>query len=236
LIIAIDGPAGAGKSTVARIIAHKLGFLYIDTGAMYRALTLKIMQEKIDIKDNQRIVKMAVSSRIELTNKADGSINVFLDGRDVSKEIREPRISQIVSDIAKIKEVREEMLKLQKKLGEHNNAVLDGRDIGTVVFPEADRKFYIDARVGERVKRRYKELKELGQDITMKDVDADLSKRDKIDSTRQYAPLKKAQDAIYIDTTHMTIEEVVNRIYQKLINKKKSITLSKVTSYIRLLL
>ena len=236
MIIAIDGPAGAGKSTVARIIAHKLGFLYIDTGAMYRALTLKIMQEKIDIKDNQRIVKMAVSSRIELTNKADGSINVFLDGRDVSKEIREPRISQIVSDIAKIKEVREEMLKLQKKLGEQNNAVLDGRDIGTVVFPEADRKFYIDARVGERVKRRYKELKELGQDITMKDVDADLSKRDKIDSTRQYAPLKKAQDAIYIDTTHMTIEEVVNRIYQKLINKKKSITLSKVTSYIRLLL
>lgn len=214
MIIAIDGPAGAGKSTVARIIAQKLGFIYIDTGAMYRALTLKSLREKIDIKDNQRIIKMAASSCIELTNNPDGSVKVFLDKMDVSKEIRQPCITQFVSDIAKIKEVREIMLRLQRRLGGQNNVVLDGRDIGTIVFPDADRKFYIDAEINERIKRRYKELRDLGQSVEIKDVQSDLSKRDKIDSTREFAPLKKAEDAIYIDTTDMTIEEVVNKILE----------------------
>jgi cytidylate kinase len=212
MIIAIDGPAGSGKSTVARILAHKLGFLYIDTGAMYRALTLKAIEEKIDIKDTTGLIEMANNSRIDLMNNPDGSIKIILDGRDVTGLIREPRITQWVSDIAKIKGIRQIMLGLQRKLGKERDSVLDGRDIGTVVFPDADKKFYIDADFKERVRRRYKELKELCQIITLEEVEKDLRNRDTIDSTREFAPLKKAADAIYIDTTDMTIEEVVNEV------------------------
>ncbi len=212
MIVAIDGPAGAGKSTVARIIAQKLGFLYIDTGAMYRALTLKALERKIDAKDIPALIEMARSTAIELINEQDGSLKIFLDGQDVSGTIRQPRITKLVSDIAKIKCVREIMLGLQRKLGQQRDSVLDGRDIGTVVFPDADRKFYIDAEFSVRVRRRYKELKELNQDVTLEDIDKDLCNRDNIDSTREFAPLKKAEDAIYIDTTDMSIDEVVNKL------------------------
>ena len=212
MIIAIDGPAGAGKSTVAKIIAQKLGFLYIDTGAMYRALTLKALEEKIDSQDSSQLIKMTCNTKIELTNDADGSLRVFLDGRDVTRQIRQPQITKFVSDIAKIKEVRQVMLCLQRNLGRQKNSILDGRDIGTVVFPDADKKFFIGADFEERVRRRYKELNELGQNVTMEDVKKDLHNRDTIDSTREVAPLKKAADAIYIDTTNMTIEEVVNKL------------------------
>jgi len=211
MIIAIDGPAGAGKSTVARILAKELGFLYIDTGAMYRALTLRVLEENIDIKDAMRIILTAKDTNIGLKHAPDASFKIFLDGREVTKDIRQPRITKFVSDIAKIKGVREVMLGLQRKLGSENNAVLDGRDIGTVVFPNAEKKFYIDADFKERVKRRYEELKGLGQDVSLNDVEADLRNRDTIDSTREFAPLKKADDAIYIDTTRMTIEEVVEK-------------------------
>ncbi len=216
MIVAIDGPAGAGKSTIAKIIAKELGFLYIDTGAMYRALTLKVLEEKIDIKSVQQIIEVAHQSIIDLINNQDGSLKVLLDGRDVSQKIREPQITKFVSDIAKIKEVREIMLGLQRKLGKQRDAVLDGRDIGTVVFPEADKKFYIDAQFRERVNRRYKELKDAGQGITEDEIAADLSNRDIIDSTREVAPLKKADDAIYIDTTNMAIGEVVERILKEI--------------------
>lgn len=212
MIIAIDGPAGAGKSTVARIIAQKLGFLYIDTGAMYRALTLKALERKINAKDIPALIEMARSTNIDLTNNQDSSLKILLDGRDVSSPIRQPRITRLVSDIAKIKGVREIMLGLQRKFGKLRDSVLDGRDIGTVVFPDADKKFYIDAEFSVRVRRRYKELKELNQDVTLKDIDKDLRNRDNIDSTREFAPLKKADDAIYIDTTNMAIEEVVNKV------------------------
>ena len=212
MIIAIDGPAGAGKSTVARITAQKLGFLYIDTGAMYRALTLKAIEEKIDVKDLAALIEMARSTVIDLVNNPEGVLKVFLDGEDVSGPIRQPRITRFVSDIARIKGVREIMLGLQRKLGVQRDSVLDGRDIGTVVFPEADRKFYIDADFKERVRRRYAELKEQGQDVTPEDIENDLHNRDKIDSTREFAPLKKAEDALYIDTTNLTIEEVVNKV------------------------
>lgn len=212
MIIAIDGPAGSGKSTVARILAHRLGFLYIDTGAIYRALTLKAMEKKIDIKDTTGLIEMANNSRIDLMNNPDVSLKIILDGRDVTGLIREPRITQWVSDIAKIKGIRQIMLGLQRKLGRERDSVLDGRDIGTVVFPDADKKFYLDAEFKERVRRRYKELKELGQTITLEEVEKDLRNRDTIDSTREFAPLKKAADAIYIDTTDITIEEVVNEV------------------------
>jgi len=212
MIIAVDGPAGAGKSTVARIIAQKLGFLYIDTGAMYRALTLKALERETDVKDTAALIEMARSTSIDLINNQDTSLRILLDGVDVSGPIRQPRITKLVSDIAKIKGVREIMLGLQRKLGEARDSVLDGRDIGTVVFPEADKKFYIDADFKERVMRRYKELKELNHDVTLEDIDKDLHNRDNIDSTREFAPLKKAGDAIYIDTTNMSIEEVVNKV------------------------
>lgn len=212
MIIAIDGPAGAGKSTIAKIIAQKLGFLYIDTGAMYRALTLKVIEEGADINDVQRIAEIASKSSIDLTNNPDSSLKVMLDGRDVSMRIREPRITKFVSDIAKIKGVRDIMLRLQRNFGKKGDCVLDGRDIGTVVFPDADKKFYLDAHFNERVKRRHMELNVLGQDVSAKDVEGDLQNRDTIDSTREIAPLRKAQDAVYIDTTNFSIEEVSEKV------------------------
>ena len=218
MIIAIDGPAGAGKSTVAKILAQKLNFLYLDTGSMYRALTLKAIEGSIDIKDTARLTQMVKASRLDLMNNPDGSMKVLLDDKDVSLSIREPRITRLVSDLAKIKEIREVMLGLQRKLGRQRDSVLDGRDIGTVVFPDADKKFYIDADFKERVARRYKELKGLGQDVTPEAIEADLKNRDTIDSTREFAPLKKADDAVYIDTTDLTIEEVVNKILGEIKN------------------
>lgn len=219
MIIAIDGPAGAGKSTVARLIAQKLGFLYIDTGAMYRALTLKVLEQNINLADTSRIIESAKASRIDLRNNPDGSLKVFLDDKDVTVQIRQPFITKSVSLIAKIRGVREVMAELQRKLGKQASAVLDGRDIGTVVFPDADKKFYIDANFKERVNRRLKELKGLGQDVTFADIEADLSNRDTIDSKREFAPLKKADDAVYIDTTDMSIEEVVEKVLFEITGK-----------------
>ena len=212
MIIAIDGPAGAGKSTVAKILAKRLNFIYIDTGAMYRALTLKTLEQNLDTNDTTNIIKMAAHTNIDLVSNNNGALRVLLDNRDVSDLIRQPRITKLVSDIAKIKEVREVMLELQRRLGLEGDCVLDGRDIGTVVFPNAEYKFYIDARFQERVERRYKELIDLGQDITFEEVEKDLQNRDTIDSNRQFAPLKKADDAEYIDTTHMNIDEVVVKL------------------------
>ncbi len=146
MIIAIDGPAGAGKSTVARLLAKELSFLYIDTGAMYRALTLKALEKKIGIQDTASVINMTANTSIDLTNTPDGSLRILLDARDVTQDIRQPQITQWVSAIAKIRGVREIMLRLQRKLGEQRDCVLDGRDIGTIVFPDADKKFYIDAK------------------------------------------------------------------------------------------
>jgi cytidylate kinase len=183
---------------------------------MYRALTLKVLENKIALDDIARIIELAKNTRVELRNNQFYSQEVLVDGKDVTVEIRQPRITQFVSDIAKIKGVREVMLALQRNSAKQGNVVLDGRDIGTVVFPNADKKFYIDAEFKERVKRRYKELNELGQNVTLKDIESDVCNRDTIDSTRQFAPLKKAKDAIYIDTTNMTVEEVVEKILKEI--------------------
>jgi CMP/dCMP kinase len=214
MIIAIDGPAGAGKSTVAKILAKRLDFLYIDTGSMYRALTLKVLENNVPVSDELRINQLASEMSLDLRNNADGSLSVILDGRDVSLVIRSPRITQLVSDVAKIKEVRQILVKMQRDLGRRGDCVLDGRDIGTVVFPQAQKKFFIDASADIRVGRRFKELKGLGQNVKEIEVALDLANRDKIDSTREASPLRKAEDAIYIDTTNLSIDQVVEKMLE----------------------
>jgi len=212
MIIAIDGPAGAGKSTVARLCAKKLGFIYLDTGAIYRALTLKALNKNIDFHDHERLIQMSKDTQLAISNNQDGSAKILLDGEDVSRMIREPRVNQLVSVLARIKGVRQEMLALQRSIGRQGDSVVDGRDIGTIVFPRADKKFYLDADFAERAKRRFKELNEAGSHASLEEVESDLRSRDNIDSSREFAPLKKADDAIYIDTTNMSIQEVVNTI------------------------
>jgi cytidylate kinase len=213
MIVAIDGPAGAGKSTVAKILAKRLDFLYIDTGSMYRALTLKALENNVLISDETRIIQLANGIKIDLCNNPNGSLTVMLDGKDVSLAIRQPRITQFVSDVAKIKDVRLILVKMQRELGRKGNCVLDGRDIGTVVFPNAEKKFFIDASAGVRVQRRFKELRSLGQSVAENEVAKDLANRDKIDSTRETSPLRQAPDAIYIDTTDLSIEQVVQEMF-----------------------
>jgi CMP/dCMP kinase len=213
MIIAVDGPAGAGKSTVAKILAKKLGFLYIDTGAMYRALTLKVLNNNVEVNNSRAVAALASQTKIDLIPTSEGPVKVFLDNKDVSVLVREPRVTQFVSNVAKIAAVRKIMVKLQRNLGDSKDCVLDGRDIGTVVFPKADKKFFIDANFEERVNRRYKDLINLKiTGVSRQQVAKDLKNRDTIDSTRKVAPLKKAQDAIYLDTTNMTIEHVVDKM------------------------
>ena len=212
MVIAIDGPAGAGKSTIARLLANELGFIYLDTGALYRALTLKALHKEISFSDEDSLIQLAAHTDLDLSNNPDKSIKVILDGRDVSGEIRSPAITQHVSDLAKIKGVRDALLKTQRQIGLSHDSVIDGRDIGTVVFPEARKKFFLDASFITRAERRFKELKEKGINVTQKEVERDLRNRDSIDSTRNCAPLKQAEDAIYIDSTNMTIQEVLNKL------------------------
>lgn len=212
LIIAIDGPAGSGKSTVAKNVAKRLGLLYVDTGAMYRALTLKAIKENVDLSDEGALVELTRRTKIVLKMDEDFKLSVLLDGEDVSEEIRELSVTNKVKHLACIPKVREEMVLLQRKAASRGKAVLEGRDIGTVVFPDADKKIYLDAGIGERIKRRYKELKEKGHKVTLDDIEKDVIARDHSDKTRKVAPLKKAEDAIVIDTTGLTIVEVAERI------------------------
>ncbi len=217
MIIAIDGPAGSGKSTIAKLVAKKTGFLYIDTGAMYRALTLKTINNRIDPKDERAVCDLAKRTQIDLIPNAHGPIQVLLDNIDVSVAIREPRVTSRVSDIAKLGSVREILVKLQRRLGAERDCILDGRDIGTTVFPDAERKFYIDAAFDVRVERRYKDLINLNiKGVSREQVASDLKNRDTIDSTREHSPLKKAPDAVFIDTSAMTIDEVVNAVMSRI--------------------
>jgi len=214
MIIAIDGPAGSGKSTVAKLVAKELNFLYIDTGAMYRALTLKAMQQGVDLKNQDALIAMTKDTSIKLDTQADGKIKVFLDNKDVSSQIRMPEVTGNISYIADVPGVREQMVMLQRSIGYNAElgAVLEGRDIGTVVFPDAERKFYLDASPKERAMRRHKELLASGIKIDLKQLEEDIRVRDEKDKTRKVGTLKKAANAILIDTTNLTIKEVTDKV------------------------
>ena len=209
-VIAIDGPAGAGKSTVAKIVAEKLGFLYVDTGAMYRALTLKAMKKNIDFRNKEKLIKMVENTDMKLYQ--DTKYRVILDGEDVSEEIRKEEVSKNTHYIASILEIREILWKMQRNFRETCKIVMEGRDIGSKVFPDAQLKIYLDASVEERAKRRYLQLKEKGEAADIEEIKKEVIERDKKDKNRKIAPLVKLPDAIYLDTTNLTIEEVVEKI------------------------
>jgi cytidylate kinase len=211
-IIAIDGPAGSGKSTVARLLARELKYSYIDTGAMYRALTLKAQRLKISLEDENALTKLAKDAEIDVIDDSKSGVKVILDGEDVSSLIRTPELTNKVSYIAKARGVRSRMKQTQRKIAERGKCVYEGRDIGTVVFPHAKYKFYLDADFNERSKRRYQEWTAKGHKVSYKVISDDLKLRDDKDMNRKIAPLKKADDAIYLDTTYLSIKQVVNRL------------------------
>jgi CMP/dCMP kinase len=215
-VIAIDGPAGSGKSTVAKSVAKALGFLYIDTGAMYRALTLKAIMAKIDLKNEPRLIKLSENTDIRLETE-DSSLKVFLDGENVTDKIRDLSVSEKVKYIARVEGVRKNMVKLQRAMGETaEGACMEGRDIGTVVFPDAKYKFFLVASFDERVRRRFKEFEDKGIKVEKESVAKDLKERDHTDMARSVGPLKQADDAVLIDTTNMTIEEVIADILRRI--------------------
>lgn len=217
MIIAIDGPAGSGKSTISKLVAKDLDLIYLDTGAMYRLVTLKALKMGIldgNLEDFDKINELL--DNLEIDIREDG---FYLDGVDVSEEIRKPIVSENVSKIAAIKEVRIKMVDLQRAFSKAKNVILDGRDIGTVVFPNADLKVFLVADARERANRRYKELTEKGENVSLEEIYQNILMRDKIDSTREEAPLKKAEDAVELDTTSKNIDEVKEEIlnlYKKL--------------------
>ena len=213
MIIAVDGPAGSGKSTVAREVAKKLSMLYIDTGAMYRAFTLKAMNENISFENEKVLIDLFHNTDISLKHEGE-ALRVFLDKEDVTESIRSLDVTSNVKHLALLKGVRKNMVSLQRDLARAatSGAVLEGRDIGTVVFPDAKFKFYLDASIDVRAMRRFKELKEKGTKVSLEEIKKDVRERDESDIKREIGPLKKAEDAITVDTTGMTIEEVVERI------------------------
>ena len=212
MIIAIDGPSGAGKSTLGRMLARELGLLYIDTGAMYRAVALAVIEQSASTTDDQAIAEIARRARIDLAGDPD-SLRVLLDGRDVSQKIRSPNVSQTASVVSTIPEVRRELVQRQRELGARGGGVvLDGRDIGTIVFPKADVKFFLTATPEERADRRYGEERTRMQDLHYEDVLRDINQRDERDSTRADSPLAIAEDAVVIDTTEFNIKEVLEKM------------------------
>ena len=217
MIIAIDGPAASGKSTTAKLVGQEMNFLYIDTGAMYRAMALKAYKTGIDYENSEKVISIVDSTIIDqIIDETTGDTKTLLDGEDVSHDIRTPEISKGVTAVCEIKEVRENLVNIQRMFGKRGDVILDGRDIGTVVFPDADLKFFMVADVDIRARRRYEELLQKGINSTLEDIKADIIRRDDRDSSRANSPLKAADDAILIDTSELTIDEQVEFIIEKI--------------------
>lgn len=211
-IITIDGPAGAGKSTVARELARRLHFSYLDTGAMYRALTLKGLHKQVDLENEEDLVKLARGTTIDIQGDGDKPLRVFLDGQDVSEDIRTQEVTNKTFYVARAPKVREIMVQWQRQIAEKRDVVVEGRDTGTVVFPQASCKFYLDADFRERTRRRFQELEEKGQTVEKEKLQRELQERDNKDLSRNVGPLKKADDAVVIDTTAMSVEQVTEEL------------------------
>ncbi|MBN2279897.1 MAG: (d)CMP kinase [Candidatus Marinimicrobia bacterium] len=212
-IIAIDGPAGSGKSSTAREVAKRINFVYIDTGAMYRAVTLLTLENNIPIENTEKIIELARKLDIHF-EWIDNQHHTFIGSRDITQEIRTREVADLVSPVSVIPEVREHLAALQRRMGEKENIVMEGRDIGTNVFPDADLKFFMVADLRVRAQRRIGDYQKAGQKIDIDEVIKILEKRDKIDSSRAHSPLKKADDAIELDTSHLTFEEQVRKIIE----------------------
>lgn len=212
-IIAIDGPSGVGKSTISKLLSEKLGYIYIDTGAMYRTAALLALEAGIDLSNGDRVAQLCESLAFSFRIEGD-TVHVTCNGRDVTEAIRTHEMGMHASNVSKNSQVREVLVGLQRKLGEQHDAILEGRDIGTVVFPQATFKFYLDASMEERARRRYRELTEKGEGASLEEVKEAIRKRDINDSTRKTAPLKPAKDAIMIDTTGKDIPTVIEEILQ----------------------
>lgn len=210
-IITIDGPAGSGKSTVSRLLAVRLKLLYLDTGAMYRAVALQAKRERVDLKDREKISRICRDLDLHFET-LDGATRLFLGTEDISAAIRSPEMDMLSSAISALKEVREAMTLLQRKMAGHGRVVAEGRDMGTVVFPDADYKFFVNADPGVRAGRRYRERLGRGELVSLGEVEKELRKRDEQDMTRALAPLVPAKDAVLIDTTTLTVEEVVEKM------------------------
>ena len=207
-VIAIDGPGGAGKSTIAKLLAKKLNYLHLDTGAMYRAVTLAAINENIDFDDKEKLIKLA--KKISITFNKNGEI--ILNDKNVSQEIRSSEVNAHVSKIAAVKGVRKVLVEKQQNLAQKNRVVMDGRDITTVVLPEAEHKFFLTASLAERAKRRYQEMRSKNNDADLEEIKKSIARRDKLDSEREHSPLKKAEDAVLIDTTELSIDEVLKKM------------------------
>ena len=216
MIVAIDGPAASGKSTTAKMVAKKLQMTYLDTGAMYRAVTLALLRSNTDLDDYDSVCQVVDELELDIYDQ-EGKTVVILDGEDVSQAIRSVPVTKNVSAVSAMKYVREAMVEIQRNIGKKTNCVVEGRDIGTVVFPDAEFKIFMVADVKIRAERRLKELQEMGDDRSLQEVMADLKRRDKKDSTRAHSPLQKAGDAIEIDTSMLSIDQQVEKV-EKIIN------------------